>query len=280
MRNSFDDQDDNPFDRDLGTASPNKGSQIPADQSNVADLKARANLIIEEEKQRSWSAIFLMLALSRQFTFYLILITFWMHIYQIGVSPYFGALGYAFLYGFMILGTNFVRKSLSNHNTGGMTTSAPRHSDGFYLQTNDSSIIQPTSHRYSEHEGMSARPTTVFYSNIIGQQGTMPIATDGSDTSNTWDTVKAYLILSAVILFVTACLLFGVSSGSFSGFLLILCFAMLGFQQGAQRSAEDVYIHNSVDKQLIERTLSRRMISELVGATLASLVSYMLSGYA
>ena len=85
-------------------------------------MKARANLIIEEEKQRSWSAIFLMLALSRQFTFYLILITFWMHIYQIGISPYFGALGYAFLYGFIILGTNFVRKSLSNHNTGGMTT--------------------------------------------------------------------------------------------------------------------------------------------------------------
>ena len=148
----------------------------------MADLKARANLIIDEEKQRSWSCIFLLLALSRQFTFYLILITFWMHIFQVGISPYFGALGYAFLYGFMILGTNFVRKSLSNHNTGGLTaTPTPRHGDGFYLQTNESSIIQPISHRYSEHEGIAARPTTVFYSNIIGQQGTMPITTDGSE---------------------------------------------------------------------------------------------------
>ena len=49
MRNSFDDQEDNPY-RDFGSSSPIKGSQIPDQGGNVADLKARANLIIEEEK--------------------------------------------------------------------------------------------------------------------------------------------------------------------------------------------------------------------------------------
>jgi len=79
---------------------------------------------MEEEKQKPWHCIFITLALTRQFTFYLIIITFWMHIYQIGISPYFGALGYLLLFGAKILGTNFARKGLINHTVGGMGSSS------------------------------------------------------------------------------------------------------------------------------------------------------------
>ena len=49
---------------------------------------------------------------------------------------------------------------------------------------------------------------------------------------NTWDTVKAYILLADLFLFITACLLFAVRKGEFSGFLLLLCLALFGFHQG------------------------------------------------
>ena len=44
--------------------------------------------------------------------------------------------------------------------------------------------------------------------------------------------------------------------------------------------AEDIYIQNSVDKDLIQKTLNWRKFTELAGGFIAALVSYMLSDYA
>jgi len=45
-------------------------------------------------------------------------------------------------------------------------------------------------------------------------------------------------------------------------------------------TSEDIYIHNSVDKDLIESSLENRRLAELAGASLASLFSYLFSFYA
>ena len=119
MRGSHDDCVNDDIPEQLSSAVKSSGV---ADQGTVADLKQRKHRIFEEEKSKSWYCVFLMLALTRQFTFYLIIISFWMHIYQVGISPYFGALGFLFLHGLKILGTNFVRKSLLNHTTGGLNS--------------------------------------------------------------------------------------------------------------------------------------------------------------
>ena len=106
-------------DMDQDNSSMVKSSQIngPSGVNEASDLRIRLKALFDEEKSRSWQCIFLMLALARHFPLYLILITFWMHIYQVGMSPFFGALGYLLLFGLMILGTNFAHRSLSNHNT-------------------------------------------------------------------------------------------------------------------------------------------------------------------
>lgn len=45
-------------------------------------------------------------------------------------------------------------------------------------------------------------------------------------------------------------------------------------------TSEDIYIYNSVDKNLVKSSLKNRRLAELSGATLASLFSYLFSFYA
>ena len=112
---------------DQDNSSYVKSSNFTPGGTEATELRLRLKGLFDEEKSRSWQCIFLMLALARHFTLYLILITFWMHIYQVGISPFFGALGYLFLFGLMILGTNFAHRSLSNHNTASSRQSSTNY---------------------------------------------------------------------------------------------------------------------------------------------------------
>ena len=51
------------------------------DPQLIQELKNEAASIIEEERATGWQNIFLVLAFARHFSFYLILITFWIHIF-------------------------------------------------------------------------------------------------------------------------------------------------------------------------------------------------------
>lgn len=132
----------------------------------------RKSKIESMEKSKPWYCIFITLALLRQFTFHLIIITIWMHIYQIGISPYFGALGYFLLFGSKIIGLNFVRKGLINHQIGGKFVSpqnvGQRHSNDDYINYQTVETNMSLTPRSFEMDAPLVRPTTVFHSNIAG----------------------------------------------------------------------------------------------------------------
>ena len=90
---------------------------------------------------------------------------------------------------------------------------------------------QLLSHRSFDQESAAAtRPTTVFYSNFVGAQAGSIQNTAASQ--NVWDTVKAYLLLSVLFLTITAILFYAIQSknSEFGGFLLMICFGLIGFQ--------------------------------------------------
>ena len=63
-------------------------------------------------------------------------------------------------------------------------------------------------------------------------------------------------------------------------FLLMLSLILFGLWQGAQICAEEVYIHNSIDKRLVAETNDKRLLAELVGGLCASGFSCLLAMYA
>ena len=59
--------------------------------------------------------------------------------------------------------------------------------------------------------------------------------------------------------------------------MLLLFFAVIGFQQGIQLTSEEIYTYNSVDKDLTNWCVAYRPVAELCGATLAALLSFVLA---
>ena len=105
---------DNLLDPEKYNRNSNLQSQI-SQENQIQEQKKMANAILEEEKETGWWGIFLTLAFVRQFTFYLVLITFWIHVYQLKMNLYSGAIGYVSLYFCKIMGTNLVRYSLMKY---------------------------------------------------------------------------------------------------------------------------------------------------------------------
>ena len=64
------------------------------------------------EKEANWSTMFPVMAFARQFGFYLLIITFWMHFKQMGINVYLGILGFFLIYCFRYIGICIVRNSL------------------------------------------------------------------------------------------------------------------------------------------------------------------------
>ena len=64
------------------------------------------------EKEANWSTVFPIMAFARQFGFYLLIITFWMHFKQMQINAYLGILGFFLVYFFRYGGIWMVRNSL------------------------------------------------------------------------------------------------------------------------------------------------------------------------
>ena len=65
-----------------------------------------------------------------------------------------------------------------------------------------------------------------------------------------------------------------------NGFLLMTSFVFFGLYQGIQSGAEDIYINNSIDKNLRKSTSLRIYLAESLGALFAAGFSYILVMYA
>ena len=65
------------------------------------------------EKEANWSTVFPIMAFARQFGFYLLIITFWMHFKQMNMNEYVGILGFILIYSFKYAGVCLVRNSLA-----------------------------------------------------------------------------------------------------------------------------------------------------------------------
>jgi len=120
-----------------------------------------------------------MLACTRSFIHYLIIITFWIHLYQVRLSDdnlfihlfclfqikvnlYLGALGLIFFYGAKVLGTSLVRYSLMKQLPH---SNIRQNGDGFYQA--ESGLIALASRRSNEFEPGVANRTTVFQSTLL-----------------------------------------------------------------------------------------------------------------
>ena len=64
------------------------------------------------EKEANWSTMLPVMAFARQFGFYLLIITFWMHFKQMVINVYLGILGFFLIYCFRYIGICIVRNSL------------------------------------------------------------------------------------------------------------------------------------------------------------------------
>ena len=65
------------------------------------------------EKEANWSTVFPIMAFARQFGFYLLIITFWMHFKSMEMNNYVGILGFLLIYSFRYAGICMVRSSLT-----------------------------------------------------------------------------------------------------------------------------------------------------------------------
>ena len=67
----------------------------------------------------------------------------------------------------------------------------------------------------------------------------------------TWETLKAFLVLSVCFSLLAALLLVCIRSGTeLDSFLMLTVLLLLGGQRGIQLTAEEIYTHNSSDKGL------------------------------
>ena len=60
----------------------------------------------------------------------------------------------------------------------------------------------------------------------------------------------------------------------------MLSLILFGIWQGVQISAEEIYIHNSIDKELIAETNNYMLIAEVAGGLFAAGFSFLLAMYA
>ena len=105
----------------------------------------------------------------------------------------------------------------------------------------------------------------------------------GNRPENTsWrESLKTNLILANTFGLVSASIFFCFNSKvDINGFLLMTSFVFFGLYQGIQSGAEDIYINNSIDKNLRKSTSLRIYLAESLGALFAAGFSYILVMYA
>ena len=66
------------------------------------------------EREANWSTIFPIMAFARQFGFYTLIITYWIHFRQMGFTLYLGILGFFLIYFMKFIGICIVRNCMSN----------------------------------------------------------------------------------------------------------------------------------------------------------------------
>lgn len=72
-------------DSESATQRSNSVDHFQADQQKIEGLKSEARAIKAEEQETGWVSIFLMMACARSFSNHLVLITFWILVFQVSV---------------------------------------------------------------------------------------------------------------------------------------------------------------------------------------------------
>ena len=103
----------------------------------------------------------------------------------------------------------------------------------------------------------------------------------GIQQNNACESVKTNLVVANVCGLMSALMFFCFTAESdLNEFLLMLSLILFGLWQGAQVCAEEVYIHNSIDKRLVTETNDKMLLAEIVGGLGAAGFSFLLAMYA
>ena len=97
----------------------------------------------------------------------------------------------------------------------------------------------------------------------------------------TFESVKANMQLAQLFGLLASILMMVLKTDSdLDGFLFTFFLIFVGFWQGIQSQAESIYALNSTNTELAEEQIRYRSTWEMIGAILASSISFMLVMYA